>query len=73
VQKKGKIPSFINALVASSVLTTSLISQSIFNQPAQAAMEAYCRLSQEEVLTKEKLLHASLGRTLRLINNTNLL
>ena len=62
MQKKGKIPSFINTLVASSVLSTSLISQSIFNQPAQAAMEAYCRLSQEEVLTKEKLLNASLEK-----------
>ena len=62
MQKKGKISSFIRTFISSFVLSASLISQSAFNQPVRAATGAYCRFSQEEILTKEKLLKSFLEK-----------
>lgn len=62
MQTKGNIPSFGRTLIASLILNASLIGQSGFIQPVQAASEAYCRFSQEEISTKEKLLKSSLEK-----------
>ena len=58
--EKHKIPSFFRAVIASFFLSGSLVSQSGFNQPAEAATGAYCHFSQAEILAKEKLLQSSL-------------
>ena len=62
MQKKNKIPSFIRTLMTSLAISASFISQLGLNQSVQAATGAYCRFSQAEILTKEKLLHASLAK-----------
>ena len=61
VPKKCRISSFVRAVVASLFLSGSFIGQSGFNRPVEAATEAYCRFSQAEILTKQKLLQSSLA------------
>ena len=60
VPKKRQIPSFVRAIVASLFLSGSFIVQSGFNREVEAATEAYCRFSQAEILTKQRLLQSSL-------------
>ena len=62
MQKKSKVSSFIRTLISNLVISASLVSQLGFARPVQAAIGAYCRFSQEEVSTKEKLLKSLLDK-----------